>query len=108
MDQIGQYRDVEILQDDGTVKTATCLEPCEDQRNDVTITMSRLPNYQSFLKWKDFCPLLERLENTCGNEWKRIVLGERYPSLCELLNGFLKSNSISAQNNEISNKFFKF
>ena len=91
-DQIGEYRDVQVANEDGTTRTANCLEPCEDQKLQVSITMTRLPNRQTLLKWNDVCLLMERLQKLCGNEWKRIMIDERYPSLCILLNDKLSKH----------------
>ena len=86
LDQIGEYREVEI-QDvtSGEKRVVTCLEACKDQQNQVAVTMSRLPNRQTMLKWPEFCIVVEKLKKSCDNVWKRIELDRNYPSLCNHL-----------------------
>ena len=85
IDQIGEYREVEV--DDainGEIRVVECLEACEDQQNEVTVTASRIPNRQTMLKWPEFCTVVEKLQRSCNNQWKRIGLDKSYPSLCSL------------------------
>ena len=86
MDQIGEYREVEVTDEvTGNKRNATCLEACEDQQNEVAITTSKLPNRQTMLKWPDFCIVLQKLQKSCNHISKRIELDSEYPTLCPLL-----------------------
>ena len=85
LDQIGEYREVEVRDKAGTTRMAKCLEACEDQQNHVAVTTSRLPNRQTMLKWSDFCIVMEKLSKSCTHVWKRIDLDRHYPFLCPLL-----------------------
>lgn len=86
MDQIGEYREVEVIDViTGTKSTAKCLEACEDQQNEVAITTSKLPNRQTMLKWPDFCIVMLKLKKSCNHVSKRIELDSEYPTLCPLL-----------------------
>ena len=95
LDQIGEYREVEIEDPDtGSKRMAKCLEACEDQQNEVAITTSRLPNRQTMLKWSDFCVVMEKLKKSCGHVSKRIDLDRQYPVLCSLLLEKLNETSL--------------
>ena len=90
MEQIGEYREIDIVDKDGTVKTARCLEACEDQQNKVSITSSRLPNRHTMLEWSDFCTVIQKLRKSCNHRWKLTNLNKEYPLLCPLLLAKLK------------------
>ena len=62
-----------------------CLAACEDQQNNVAMTTSRLPNRQTMLEWPDFCVVLQKIERSCRQPWKRVDLDKAYPSLCNTL-----------------------
>ena len=97
LDQIGEYREVEMENDKKGEKTiAKCLEACEDQQNEVAVTSSRLPNRQTMLKWSDFCIVMEKLKNSCVHVWKRIDLDRQYPYLCSLLLAKLNETSLGS------------
>ena len=87
LDQIGEYREIE----DGDINIGSqrrqvkCLEACEDQQNQVSVTTSRLPNQQTMLRWPELCIVMEKLKNSCSHHWKRIDLDRHYPRLCPLL-----------------------
>ena len=96
LDQIGQYREVEIEGGNGgSPRMAKCLEACTDQQNEVAITTSRLPNRQTMLQWSDFCVVMEKVIKSCGHVWKRIDMDRQYPSLCKLLLAKLNPHSVS-------------
>ena len=97
MDQIGEYREVEFTDViTGTKRTATCLEACEDQQNEVAITTSKLPNRQTMLKWPDFCIVMQKLQKSCTHISKRIELDTEYPTLCPLLLAKLNESYIDS------------
>ena len=86
MDQIGEYREVEVVDSKtGKKGTARCLEACEDQQNEVAVTTSKLPNRQTMLKWTDFCTVMEKIKKSCSHISKRIELDMQYPAMCTLL-----------------------
>ena len=86
IDQIGEYREVAVKDaKSGGIRVVECLEACEDQQNEVTVTASRIPNRQTMLKWPEFCTVVEKLKMSCSNQWKRVELDKNYPSLCFLL-----------------------
>ena len=106
LDQIGEYREVEVEDKNshGKKRMAKCLEACEDQQNEVAVTSSRLPNRQTMLKWSDFCIVMEKLKKSCSHVWKRIDLDRQYPSLCPLLLEKLNQTSVHSfhyQNKEL-------
>ena len=97
LDQIGEYREVEIEDENkGEKRMAKCLEACEDQQNEVAVTSSRLPNRQTMLKWSDFCIVMEKLKKSCVHVWKRIDLDRQYPYLCSLLLAKLNETSLGS------------
>ena len=104
LDQIGEYREVEIEDKDngGVKRMAKCLEACQDQQNEVAVTTSRLPNRQTMLKWSDFCIVMEKLKKSCNHVWKRIDLDRQYPSLCSLL--LVKLNKTNLNSFHVNNK----
>ena len=101
MDQIGEYTDVEFKDgNNGQKRTAKCLEACEDQQNQVTVTTSRLPNRQTMLKWPEFCNVVEKLLKSCDNSWKRSGIDRNYPDLCLLLQSKFNEMTLAPFNAE--------
>ena len=83
--KIGEFTEVEAVDDDDVTSTKTCLAACEDQQNNVAMTTSRIPNRQTLVEWPDFCLVVKKLHRVCNKPWKRVDLDASYPRLCSSL-----------------------
>ena len=68
----------------------------------MAVTTSRLPNRETFLEWKEFCLVIQKLTRTCLG-WKRPLLDDHYPQLCALILQQNENGTVCTQVRHIGN-----